>query len=117
MAGKTKKARKRSRIPLSKRFKVPRKMAEDQLDRLIKEHEDRHRIRDDEDSPMMELEPLEGMDRNHSGIDLVNPDDREKGIRRDFEGNIVEIGVASGGTIKKNYAHGVSVRKAKFKDS
>ena len=79
MAGKTKKARKRSRIPLSKRFKVPRKMAEDQLDRLIK--------------------------------------DREKGIRRDFEGNIVEIGVASGGTIKKNYAHGGSVRKAKFKDS
>tara|TARA_R110002110_G_scaffold248471_1_gene464632 strand:+ start:397 stop:669 length:273 start_codon:yes stop_codon:yes gene_type:complete len=85
----SKKARKRSRIPLSKRFKLPRKMAEDQIIRLLREAK--------------EMEE-----------DLYSP---EQGIKKDSEGNIVEIGVASGGMIQKNYANGGGVRKAKFIDS
>ena len=110
---KKKKAKTKSRKPLSRRFKRPKRTEEvfhkheeltlEELDRLL-----------EEDIKVRPTEPIREWERP---VDPWHKDDKEKGVYRDSEGDIIEIDVASGGMITKNYAKGGGVRKAKFIDS
>ena len=99
---KKKKAKTKSRKPLSRRFKRPKRMYEEmtleELESLEKE----------------DMEPIREWEQP---VDPWYKDDKEKGVYRDSEGDIIGIDVASGGMITKNYAKGGGVRKAKFIDS
>jgi len=103
---KKKKAKTKSRKPLSRRFKKPKRMYEgmtlEDLESLEKE------------DFVEDMEPIREWERP---VDPWYKDDKEKGVYRDSEGDIIGIDVASGGMITKNYAKGGGVRKAKFIDS
>ena len=107
---KKKKAKTKSRKPLSRRFKRPKRTYEEmtleELDRLLEE--------ENESIKVIPTEPVREWERP---VDPWHKDDKEKGVYRDSEGDIIEIDVASGGMITKNYAKGGGVRKAKFIDS
>ena len=121
-AGKYSPAKTKAKKNESKKSKEATKKKEEELEEELRDLMDR--IPDprgleeleefkDEDTPVFPRERGEWK----PPVDPLHKDDKEKGVYRDHKGDIDRIDLASGGTIKKNYAKGGGVRKAKFTDS
>ena len=112
-AGKYSPAKTKAKKNESKKSKEAAKKKEEELEEELRDLMDR--IPDPRG-----LKDLEEQRERGEWKPPVNPrhaEDKQKGVYRDHKGRIDRIDLASGGTIKKNYANGGGVRKAKFKDS